>query len=75
MNKLLQSSADPTKLSLTIKGLLLGLVPLAMVLLHPVDPDLFQTSLVNAIETLATVLSAIITLYGAVRKVVNAYKK
>jgi hypothetical protein len=70
--KLIASSEDPTKLALTVKGIMLGMAPLALVLFNITDLE-WQTiveSIVTLVTLALTALSTILTLYGLVRKIV-----
>lgn len=82
MNKLLVSSINPEKLSLTVKGILLGIIPVILIVagifnLNVSEGDL--TSVVNAvvqvIVAVGAAASAILTLIGAIRKVIVGIKK
>lgn len=73
LNKFLASSIDPEKLSLTVKGILVGLIPLALI----VFPEITQIELqgavdgiVNVIISVSIAISALATLMGALRKIV-----
>ena len=77
---LLKSSADPKKLSLTLKGI----IPFLVILIgwfgigqDIVEPLLSQTAdaIVNVIVALLTALTAFQTLYGFVRKIWLTLKK
>lgn len=59
----LTSSVDPTKLSLTVKGLLIALVPLAISLFGLDEADLLQF-----IEQVTLLIAGAVTLWGLVRK-------
>ena len=67
--KLLGSSADPQVLSLTIKGVLLGIIPLAIAIGKVSGVNLLEGDLINLIEAVFAVVAGIITTVGAVRKV------
>lgn len=66
----LSSSVDPEKLSLSVKGVLLGLLPIAIVLLK-IDQET-ATGIINGIVELvkygASIVSVCVTLYGLYRK-------
>jgi hypothetical protein len=73
---LLQSSANPNEVSLTVKGLLIGAVPVAMVFLGLAHVNLGQDQLTAVVDAIVNVfqdglmlISAGATLYGIVRKV------
>jgi len=74
-NKIIRSSVDSTKVSLTIKGVGIALIPTLIFIaglfgFSFVEADL--TGLVNAVATLA---SAIMIVYGLVRKIAANFKK
>jgi len=74
-NKIIRSSVDPKKVSLTIKGVGIALIPTLIFIaglfgFSFVEADL--TGLVNAVATLA---SAIMIVYGLVRKIAANFKK
>lgn len=78
MNKLLASSINPEQLSLTIKGILIGLFPLILFFF----PDIAQAELQAVVDGILSViivataaLSAIVTLIGAVRKIVVKFSE
>lgn len=67
------SSKDPQKLSLTLKGLLpflalLGVADSGML-------DSLSNSVVDIIVQIGTLVTGVVTLYGAVRKVYLSLKK
>ena len=75
--KFLQSSQNAQALSLTIKGILVGLIPVVLILLKAFDvegevvPDDLQTIATNigdSIIVLFTLVSSITTMYGLLRK-------
>lgn len=81
MNKLLASSSDPKQLSLTIKGVLVLILPLAAVAMkaagHQVDEELLKNGidlLSDAIIAIGSAVSAVALVVGAVRKIVNSSK-
>ena len=81
MNKLLASSSDPKQLSLTIKGVLVLILPLAAVAMkaagHQVDEELLKNGidlLSDAIIAIGGAVSAVALVVGAVRKIVNSFK-
>jgi hypothetical protein len=80
LNPILASSADPTELSLTVKGLLVIFVPIAMAVLRITGytvPDTDTTALIdataNVVSVGATFVSAIMIFYGLARKLVHAF--
>lgn len=71
LNWLVTSSADPSKLALTVKGLLMAVAPLLILAFGINDVDYGAT--VNAIVSLIVggggIISAVVTLYGLSRKI------
>lgn len=68
LHPLIGSSADPTKVATTIKGLLLSLIPIAVSTLGLADIDVTPEALHDLINTLFLAVTACITAFGAVRK-------
>ena len=75
------SSADPAEISLTIKGVLLGTIPTIMFAVGLAHLNIGQdqlTALFDAVaalvQTLFTVVAAVLTVYGMVRKLWNTIK-
>lgn len=80
--KILSSSADSTRLSLTIKGLLIGVIPVVLVVAPTLGLNLEEGTLkefVNALDqvfvALFGLLAAVTTLYGLGRKIVVGLRK
>ena len=74
-NWLVVSSADEDKLSLTLKGIFGAAVTTLTVVLgfaniHVGDLTPVVDALITLIQAIAAVVSAVVTLYGLVRKVV-----
>lgn len=69
---MLGSSADPNKVSLTVKGIVVGLIPLAVVLLKQLDIEVTADSLLELVELGLAAASAVMVFIGAVRKVVKS---
>lgn len=77
----LSSSVDPQSLSLTVKGILLGVVPAVIFVAPLLGFNLNQedlTNLVDAIEKLvfwgASGVSVCMVVYGGIRKIINGLK-
>jgi len=75
MKKFLFSSADPNEVALTVKGMLLSIVPLLTVVLPVLgvsfDVGAFQAfanSLVNMVQTVTVAVSSTMVVYGLLRK-------
>ena len=65
-NKLLGSSVNPEKLSLTIKGVLLGLVPIILIF---AGGRINKIELVAFIEAVTAAIASLMFLYGLGRKI------
>lgn len=64
----LGSSQDPDKLSLTIKGLLLALVPVIITISQAYNLPITESDLVSLVNNLVAIVSAAVVIYGIVRK-------
>jgi hypothetical protein len=71
LNWLITSSADPNKLSLAVKGFLLGIAPIAMLLfgLTQTDFGTLVDTVVNLVFWITSGIAAIQVLFGILRKV------
>ena len=67
---LLKSSANSGKLSLTVKGLLVSLIPLVIAIADKYGVSLVETELSGIVENFFTMVSLGMVIYGASRKVV-----
>lgn len=70
-NKWYQSSTGDGSLSLTLKGAIVGLVPLFMIVLKWQDVQISETEMVAAIDNLFTGISALMMAFGLLRKFYN----
>lgn len=68
---LITSSADPHKISLAVKGILVGLAPVAMLLLGWTDGDItaLTESIGNIVFWTLSIVSGIQVVLGLIRKV------
>lgn len=64
----LGSSANPEELSMTVKGLLVSLVPLLMVVLKATGVDIDESTVLEVINQFTTALAAVLVGFGAARK-------
>ena len=74
--KFLSSSVDPEQLGLTIKGLLVAIIPTVLLIagvahinLGQADLSQFVDATVNVVIAVSTALSAFMVLVGIVRKI------
>jgi hypothetical protein len=77
MSKLVQrypvlgSSQNPEALSLTVKGILIALVPVIIALGKGFGLDILEADLVNLINQLATIIAAGAVIWGLARKIIK----
>lgn len=74
---ILGSSVDPEKLALTVKGILLGVVTILVTLgvdATGLELNTLVDAIVNAIQLIGGLVSAIMTIYGLSRKIYNKVK-
>lgn len=70
LKKLYRSSVDPTALSMTVRGILVGLVPL-FIMVTGLDPDVIDSIIDMIIEMVflgASLFSVGLILFGLIRK-------
>jgi hypothetical protein len=75
---IIASSADANKLSLMIKGVLLGVLPVAVAFAGLVNVQLDSATLEKVVETISQIvlygggaISALVTAWGLVRKIIT----
>lgn len=80
MNKLLASSTDPKQLSLTVKGFLILLIPIATLVIKLAGGEVSNETLQTIIDNIAdivffssSILSLIAMIVGAVRKIAKSF--
>jgi hypothetical protein len=69
MNKLIQSSANPEKISLTVKGILMSIAPVVIGLMQLSGVEIAQSQYIEIVENITAILSTSIILIGTIRKV------
>ena len=69
LHPLLGSSANPEELAMTVKGLLIGLVPLFTFILSTQGVQIDESILLSLVERFTTALSAVLVFFGVARKV------
>jgi len=77
MNRLMGSSVDPQKLSLTIKGIL-GTVVILLGFMgynNIFDVTELTGAIMSVVQSILVVVTAGTTLYGLIRKIINKFKK
>ena len=82
MQKWYMSVADPSALALTVRGMLVGFVPVVLTLLKlighevaPADAQVLIDAIVNVVSAIAGVVSVVITAIGLFRKFYHYYIK
>lgn len=81
LDKALASSVNPEELSLTVKGLLVAAVPVAMIVVRAAGHNIDQSQLqavveasVNVVAALGALASSVMVAIGVIRKLVRAFK-
>ncbi len=80
MNKLITSSVNPKELSLTVKGILVGVVPIAMLIIRAAGAEISQEEIqqvivviTDVVAALGTLVSSVMVAFGVIRKLVRAF--
>lgn len=71
VSNILRSSKDPESISLTIKGVLLGFIPVIIAAGKFWGWDLVETDLTELINGLATLAASVMVIYGVLRKFIK----
>jgi hypothetical protein len=67
--KILRSSTGSGNLSLTIKGLLISLVPITIAILQAQGYSIAEADLTQAIDTVFTTIASVTVAVGLIRKI------
>lgn len=70
-NWLVTSSSDPTQVALTVKGWVSTIIPVALIVIHNPNLSSLPDQIYSIIIAAFGVVSAAVTLYGLVRKLVS----
>lgn len=73
--KVFKSSANPENISLTIKGIGVGLIPLIIIIAGAFSVQISQSELLNIVEVIAGVVAGLMIIYGFIRKIIISIKK
>ena len=80
--KYLGSSVDPEKLATTVRGHLLGIIPVVIldsglfgVTLDISELDNLVEVIASAITAIGLAISSVMVVYGAIRKIIMKFKK
>lgn len=68
MNKLIRSSANENKISMTVGGLIVGLIPLIIYLVGTQDIMLTENGIINFVDRATFVIAEIAIFVGLLRK-------
>ncbi len=71
---ILQSSSDPKKLSMTVEGALIGIVPVMIAIFKLLEIDIAESEIMELIQLIGVAVSLSVAAVGAVRKVLNRAK-
>ena len=74
MKELFQSSANSKNLSLMIKGILMGLVPIIILVLGVIGIKIGTEELTGLITQITAIIAGAVALYGMLRKFYFAIK-
>jgi len=75
LHPVLGSSVDPTQLALTWKGVAVGVIPIIVIVAKQFNIVLDQNDLVAFVDSLLTVVSAVMVAWGLGRKIVVRFQK
>lgn len=75
MQEILQSSANPKELSMTIKGAVIGFVPIVIALFQLLGIGVSEELLIDIIQAIGVFVSSFIMLFGLLRKAYYTIKK
>ena len=73
--KIIQSSINPTKVSMTIKGVGIALIPVIIFIAGGLGFNFVEADLTELVNAIATLVSAVMIVYGLIRKIVIGLKK
>lgn len=69
------SSTGSGDLSLTIKGILIGVIPVIIIVLGMFNMQVSSNQLTVGIEHITAIIAAVVALIGAIRKLINWFKE
>ena len=75
MKNFLRSSTGSGNLSLTVKGLILSLVPITITILQSQGVSISETEVVELVNNIFAVVSLCWIIYGGLRKVWNSVQR
>jgi len=74
-NKIIRSSVDPSKISLTVKGIGVAVIPVILFIGGIFGFDFVELDLTQLLNAIATLVSAVLIVYGLIRKFMVKYRK
>lgn len=75
MKNFIRSSTGSGNLSLTVKGLILSLVPITITILQSQGVSISETEVVEIINNIFAVVSLCWIIYGGLRKIWNSFQR
>lgn len=73
--KLFGSSANPEKLAMTWKGIILSLLPIIIMFAQRANVDVTETQLVELVEAVSAAISSLMIVFGLLRKLYYKVKE
>ena len=73
--RILESSKNTGDISLTVKGILVGLAPIAIATMGLLGVDIAQDNYMKVVENIGAVISATMILFGVLRKLYFSVKE
>ena len=75
MKNFIRSSTGSGNLSLTVKGLILSLVPITITILQSQGVSISETEVVEIVNNVFAVISLCWIIYGGLRKIWNSFQR
>ena len=75
MNELVKSSATPEKLSLTVKGVMMSMVPIIIGVFQILSIPISEAQIIEIIQAVTAAIAGLTMLVGMLRKVWYSLKK
>lgn len=72
---LVQSSANPKEVSLTVRGALIGIIPVLLFFAGQLQLGWTEADVIDLIETITVIISSFFVIVGMTRKIVLFFKK
>lgn len=75
MKEILQSSANPQELSMTIKGAIIAVAPVIIAIFQSLGIGISETLFIDIVQSIGVVISSVIMLVGLLRKAYYTVKQ